>query len=551
MNTNQFWNAENIKAVAGLWPLGLIGFLTLVLVVILIFFLPQTRNFFTNLQNFRPKMWKTEFALNQPSMAPSKPDPVTYVQEPATSAPQPEKAKDAPSNVNDQPELDLDPEAEMYYHLDSGRLEDAEQIFQKLQSTSNDPEKRIQREARYLEERFEKGDLAAQNRLRELETRLKEVKTTSLGFVQRMDALCYVFSRDHTKAVQRFKDSADSCVTEKGRATSLGFAAKSLYKISKKEESFQLLKEAITRIQDPEAKASLLTDLADLYEYEKDNFNRFLALQRALSFQPNSKHLLFKTAYACADAEFNELAVLHYEKLVQIDSSHPSASNNLGVAFDKLQISSLAMRHFKLAFDVGDTLAAANFAQSLINAGALDEAEKILAEAKAEKHVHPNVMSSLVRLETVKSEAEEAHRKSIDLAIAEYQYLLGFSDAMLATSPSQFDLDGKWRNSDAEVISSKIESATGSVELIWVESKIDKLRFLGKVSGLASRGKIEKWREPYLGISSLLGGKAEGEYVSYGDGYIFLSKNLDTITIFVQEADSKNHRSISFHCESK
>jgi hypothetical protein len=29
MNTNQFWNTETIKAVAGLWPLAAIIFLTI------------------------------------------------------------------------------------------------------------------------------------------------------------------------------------------------------------------------------------------------------------------------------------------------------------------------------------------------------------------------------------------------------------------------------------------------------------------------------------------------------------------------------------------
>jgi hypothetical protein len=63
---------------------------------------------------------------------------------------------------------------------------------------------------------------------------------------------------------------------------------------------------------------------------------------------------------------------------------------------------------------------------ALINVGALDEAEKILTEAKGKKEVHQNVMSALVKLQTVKEEAEEAHTKSLNLANDQYQYLLGF-----------------------------------------------------------------------------------------------------------------------------
>jgi tetratricopeptide (TPR) repeat protein len=85
-------------------------------------------------------------------------------------------------------------------------------------------------------------------------------------------------------------------------------------------------------IREPEGKVKLLSGLADLYQKYGDNF------QRALSFQPNSKDLLFSTAYACADADLQELALLQYEKLVQIDSRHSSALNNLGVVFEKLKI---------------------------------------------------------------------------------------------------------------------------------------------------------------------------------------------------------------------
>jgi tetratricopeptide (TPR) repeat protein len=359
MNTNQFWNTENIKAVASLWPLALIIFLILVVFVVLIFFLPQTRKFLSGLNNLRLKIWQGEIAVNQPSTTPPKPDEESNVQEAATGAPKTERKEEVPSNVKNEPELDLDSEHGMYYYLFTGKLDDAEKVFQKLQSTTNDPEERVRREAAYLRQRFEKGDLSAQDRLHQLETRLKEGKSTLLGVVQRMDAFCYVSSRDYAKAVERFKGSADSCVTEAGRATSLGFAAAYLYKSTKKEEAFRLLKGAINTIQDSQAKVSLLTDLANLYENEKDNFNRVLALQRALSFQPNSKDLLFKTAYACSEADFHELAVLHYEKLVQIDSSQKSALNNLGVAFDKLQIPSLAVKNYKRAIDNDETLAAA------------------------------------------------------------------------------------------------------------------------------------------------------------------------------------------------
>jgi hypothetical protein len=66
MNTNQFWNTENIKAVASLWPLALICFLILLLLVLVLFFLPQTRGFLNGLKNFRFKIFNAEASVNQP-----------------------------------------------------------------------------------------------------------------------------------------------------------------------------------------------------------------------------------------------------------------------------------------------------------------------------------------------------------------------------------------------------------------------------------------------------------------------------------------------------
>jgi len=127
-----------------------------------------------------------------------------------------------------------------------------------------------------------------------------------------------------------------------------------------------------------------------------------------------------------------------------------------------------------------------------------------------------------------------------------------FSDATLAANMPQFHLNGKWKSADSEIISNKVESDIGSLELVWVESKKEKFRFSGKADGLAAKGKIEKWKEPDA-LSALLnfGVKQEGKFESHGDGYVFLSNNLGTLTIFVQESDGKKHRLIQFHKTSE
>jgi hypothetical protein len=127
---------------------------------------------------------------------------------------------------------------------------------------------------------------------------------------------------------------------------------------------------------------------------------------------------------------------------------------------------------------------------------------------------------------------------------------LEHNNAMLAANPPKFRLDGKWKSPDAEIISYK-ESATGSLELVWVETKNGKFRFSGNVQDLVSKGKIEKWKDHFRGISLILTNRDEGKYEIHGDGFVFLANNLNTLTIKVQESAGDNHHSVLFRkiCE--
>jgi hypothetical protein len=158
MSTNQFWSAENIKAVASLWPLALFCFLILVLLATVIFFLPQTRNFLTGLKNFRFKFGSAEASMNQSSSGSPNSSSETPSQETTSGLPKSVEKNSALSDSQKQETLDLDPEYQMFLHLSNGMLDDAESDFKSLQLNEADPEVRTHREAVYLRLRFQKGD---------------------------------------------------------------------------------------------------------------------------------------------------------------------------------------------------------------------------------------------------------------------------------------------------------------------------------------------------------------------------------------------------------
>jgi hypothetical protein len=187
MNTNQFLTTENIKAVGGLWPLVLCVFLILLLLVLVTFFLSQTRSFLNGLKNFRFKFFNAEASVNQPQNEPPKINTDTSPQEATSGQPKTVEKEVAPTDGKKEPELELDPEEEMCTLMFEGRLDEAERIFERLQSSENDPEERIKREAVYLRIRFQKGDISAQDKLHALEIRAKEKESICLGMIIRQD----------------------------------------------------------------------------------------------------------------------------------------------------------------------------------------------------------------------------------------------------------------------------------------------------------------------------------------------------------------------------
>jgi tetratricopeptide (TPR) repeat protein len=549
MNTNQFWTADTIKAVGGLWPLALIVFLILGLIVLVIFFRPQAQKLLDNLRNFTFKRGNTEIVVNQPPPVTQATADLGEAQQSASGLPKKAEVKRPVNETPAQPELELEPSSRLIYYMHSGELEKAERTFQELQSKEKDPEQRIRSEAHYLSMRFEKGDVSAEGKLQELEIRAKEFPST-LGVVKRARAQCYAFARNHSKAVKLFKDSADHCVTEEGKADSISGAAASLYEVGEKTEAIKLLKEWLCKVNEPKAKITIYRALGRLYLRENDLPSRAHALQRALSYGPNSKELTFDTAYACSQAGLPELAVLHYEKLVEMDEKYTYAQNNLGVAFGVLGAPTLAVSYYKKAIALGETLASANFANSLIDAGASEEAEKILKDAQGKDDAHENVNHGLVKLKGARKKDEDTRNKVIQLAKSQYAYLIDYADALFAAQLRANPWEGNWQDSQGNTIELKFDTVKNSIEIIWseevlytyVEKVQGKFKFSGSSVGLTTRGDVTLWKQSYF--EQVTGQKTAFE--KWGAGFAYLTPNLDSLILFVQNSDTSDSKIIKF-----
>jgi len=543
-------NADLIRAVASLWPLALIGLLFVALLVALVFFRSECRSILANLKNLHFRRGKTQISMNQAGTLQvvetlALGDKGTTAS--ATDVGDEPSPTASSKSISDPAEiaLELDPEWRPMYFLMKGDFKNAEESFEKWQEVTSDPDRRIMQESDYLQMRFEKGDTEARKRLLELERRARGHPAV-LGYVQRADANCLSFSRQYDAAATRFKESAASCVTPVGKATSFVKAAGALFRGGAISEAQLLLKEQLLETEDGEAKIALYEGLAEVYKLEDNPFARAISLQRALSLRPNAVDLNFSAGYACSEANLEILAVLHYERLVEIAYHHTSALNNLGVAYQSLRIPALAVQNYKRAIQEGETLASSNLAKILIGAGVLDEAERVLKETEGRKDIHQNVNQTYVQLRTAEQDAKDARSDLLKLGVKQQSFLLAYADALLDPKPQKPPVDGVWRDSTGETVELNLTSAN-KLTLNWNEKDgtgTTKWSFEGVLATNTARGALRIWQtSPFAAI---LEGKVRGSFEAYGNGFLYYAAKSDSLHIFASKTDNSEERTRSF-----
>ncbi len=124
-----------------------------------------------------------------------------------------------------------------------------------------------------------------------------------------------------------------------------------------------------------------------------------------------------------------ELETAHYKKVLE-RGANPYAANNAGVEARSLDLTMTSVDYFTNAADQNNTLAMANMAAYLIDAGFEKQATDLLEKARQQEDVHENVDTCLGRI-----------RKNRRIEIDKTEELEGKVKTIL-----------KWRQTEAEAI---------------------------------------------------------------------------------------------------
>ena len=518
-------STELIKAISGLWPLALIIFLIICVVI----FNKQIAYLLNRLAKIHFRKGDTEFTIERQDekKATDNSQPKGLLEEgdqPNISNLPPITEENELAYLNTISKEDLP--FELLSAFFENNLDKAEEIFNKIQSIEKDQIKRFQNEAHYLYRRFSKGDTEALAKLKNLEGETKPypaANSTTLYYI----GMCYESVSQFESAISIFTQSASLAQEEPIKADRLVEIANSYYSFGKKENAYNVLEEGIQLLSNPEALTRLYLNLADLYKKDEYKKMRAIALCKALDFQPNSTSIMFNTAYSYAESGFRDLSLYLYKTLINFSPDHKEGLNNLGVVYDELQMPIHSIKAYKKSWEQKETLAAANLAYRYLNAGFFDEAKNILSEVKKETDIHPNVANAISDLSKREEGEDKNEQEYLDRAIKQQQFLSKFAENYFKKVSVDVEIDGSWIIDDknTEILQTGFQ-VTGT----WEEDG-NKKRFSGTLKNLGAVLEFEKQGYNFI--------NKEKSFAYYGQGYAYLSADLQKLFVMILKDKDK------------
>ncbi len=342
------------------------------------------------------------------------------------------------------------------------------------------------------------------------------------SFVYEKLGQCYDDSKDYTKALDFYKKALDCSSSNEEKVEIIIKLSKAYYKDFEKENAINIVRDNITNFIERDLAFDLYQQLAELYEEEKDFENRAYCLQKSLELRPNDAKLLFSIGYAYSQKKLDALSLLHYKLGRYIGKEDATLLNNMGVAYERLNLPINSIKLYKTAFEKGETLAGANLAYSYINAGFQDEAQKIIDEAKIKEDVHPNVGEALATLSKNTKEEEKKEEDILKLAERQKKFIIGFTDAYFPNSSMVISTQEKWQ--DENKLEYRVSISDNVISIFW-EKDEEKFKINGPIENRASRIQFFKFKYDWR--------YTEKKFIAEDDGLLYFSTDCKKINIMV------------------
>src|SRR3989338_849311 len=407
----------------------------------------------------------------------------------------------------------------------------ADEAFQKMQELNTDTLSKKKDELLYLKFSHTAGKTDAIQRIRAflIDAEVEYEANMTLGF-------CYANSKDFENSTTFYTQALEKARDEKAKTNAASQLSSSLYRDNKKENAIKVLSDTLSIARDNSNKIKLYEGFADIYEKENDHENRAFVLDKAVELKPNDTGLIFKVGYSYAESEYDELSLLHYKNARDINPEDAAVQNNLGVQYDNLKMSIKSVMSYKKSEKLGNTLASANLAYRLMNAGFTEEAKSMLDIAATKENAHPNVNSALSDLPKRSEKENEIEKEKIKRALNLRKFFLGFTEAKFIKSDKLNGVIGEWKSETGTLFQFSV--SLNNIIAVWKE-KLISYEYDWKFGGeIFNNSSVLTIYEKEYNFS-----KGEYEYMKKGRGFLFCANDGSTIK-FIKIDDSYKSKKI-------
>lgn len=283
---------------------------------------------------------------------------------------------------------------ECYIKLKENKLEEAEKLFKQIQIKAT-PSEVNENDFVFLFYKYINGK-ATEVEFKEKINKDISPSQKSIGY--KYLGLSFKSTNQFAKAVDCLKQALETITDESEKCKIINNISQTYLESKEFDESKAIIINNLNNICEDSNKAELYYQLSKVYEEQKEKILKSVALEKAASLKGNNTSYLFDSAYCYAETDQIEASIYQYLKLIGIDSNSQGGYNNLGVNYNKKDLPLKSIEYYKKAQQLGNSLAAANMAYILIDAGFEEEATKLFKEFIDKPDVHANLISAKSKL---------------------------------------------------------------------------------------------------------------------------------------------------------
>jgi tetratricopeptide (TPR) repeat protein len=215
----------------------------------------------------------------------------------------------------------------------------------------------------------------------------------------------------HAKAASLFVRASEAVQDSSGQLEHLRRAAIAFENAQESTSADGVVEKMKSINLDGSGEMEVLEAERALAELRKQDDFELGALERLVEISPSDNDRRFSLAYKYSETEHGKLALSHYIA-IPTGVRTPIAWNNLGVAYDQLDVPIRSVSAYRKAEQSGETLSMSNLANKFLKAGFIDEARVVADAALAKKDFHANVAKTL---SLIKESSEEEDKKVTEL----------------------------------------------------------------------------------------------------------------------------------------